>query len=141
MKRLFATMLLVSLAAACNDSPSEPESPVKTLQVTDVVVGTGAEATAGKSITVHYTGWLYDDNTADHHGAKFASSRDTNTPFTFPLGTSYVIEGWDQGIVGMKVGGQRTLIIPPDLAYGSNGNGPIPPNAALVFDIELLSVQ
>jgi FKBP-type peptidyl-prolyl cis-trans isomerase len=140
-----AGLLAGSVACGGNDnSPSSNEtgaSNITTLQITDVKVGTGAEATAGKSVTVHYTGWLYSESAADHHGSKFDSSRDRNQPFTFTLGTGGVIKGWDQGIVGMKVGGQRTLVIPPSLGYGSAGNPPIPGNATLVFDVELLNVQ
>jgi len=109
---------------------------------TDVKLGEGALATAGKTISVHYTGWLYDENASNHHGIKFDSSRDRKSPFEFDLGKSQVIPGWDQGVEGMKVGGQRMLIIPPDMAYGSRGaGGVIPPNATLVFDIELLAVR
>jgi FKBP-type peptidyl-prolyl cis-trans isomerase len=140
---------LVSLAltVACSSGTQTPttgtgESNVTALQITDVKVGTGAEATAGKTVSVHYTGWLYDANTADHHGTKFDSSRDRGEPFSFPLGRGRVIAGWDQGVAGMKVGGQRTLVIPPSLGYGSQGaGGAIPPNATLVFDVELLGVQ
>ena len=112
------------------------------LTKTDTKVGTGAVAVSGKSISVHYTGWLYDATKADHKGAKFDSSVDHGEAFTFPLGDGQVITGWDKGIVGMKVGGKRTLIIPPDMAYGEHGaGGVIPPNATLVFDVELLKVQ
>jgi FKBP-type peptidyl-prolyl cis-trans isomerase FkpA len=115
---------------------------VTTLQITDVRVGTGAEATTGKSVTVNYTGWLYNPNAADHHGSQFDSSRDTGRqPFTFILGAGQVISGWDQGVAGMRVGGQRTLTIPPNLGYGSRANGPIPANSSLVFDVELLDVR
>ena len=96
-------------------------SGVTELIKTDVVVGEGEEATAGKTVSVHYTGWLYDEAAADHKGKKFDSSRDRGEAFDFPLGAGHVIKGWDQGVVGMKVGGQRTLVIPPDLAYGSRG--------------------
>ena len=118
-------------------------SNITSLQVIDVKVGTGAEAVAGRNVTVHYTGWLYDPAPADHHGAKFDSSRDRNEPFTFRLGAGMVIRGWDEGVAGMRVGGQRTLIIPPSLGYGTQGTpgGPIPPNATLVFDIELMDVR
>ena len=133
---------VVALAACAAWACSEPvTSPIKTLQKIDVVTGTGAEAVSGKSISVHYTGWLYDENTADNHGRKIDSSRDRGAPLPFVLGTGAVIDGWDQGIAGMKVGGKRTLIIPPELAYGRSGNGPVPANAALIFDVELLSVQ
>jgi FKBP-type peptidyl-prolyl cis-trans isomerase len=115
---------------------------ITTLQMTDTKLGSGAEAAAGKQVTVHYTGWLYDGAAADRHGSKFDSSRDRNDPFAFRLGARQVITGWDQGVAGMKVGGSRTLVIPAALAYGSRGaGGAIPPNATLVFDVELLDVR
>ncbi|MBI4264643.1 MAG: FKBP-type peptidyl-prolyl cis-trans isomerase [Acidobacteria bacterium] len=108
----------------------------------DARAGTGAEAVSGRNVTVHYTGWLCDASRADQKGATFDSSRDRNEPFSFRLGAGEVIRGWDEGVAGMKVGGQRTLTIPPDLAYGARGaGGVIPPNATLVFDVELLDVQ
>ena len=108
------------------------------LQFTDTTVGTGAEATAGARVSVHYTGWLYADGVK---GAKFDSSKDRNDPFAFPLGAGHVIKGWDEGVQGMKVGGARTLVIPPELGYGARGaGGVIPPNATLMFDVELLAV-
>ena len=109
---------------------------------TDVKLGTGAEAAAGQNVSVHYTGWLYDETAPEHKGKKFDSSRDRGQPFEFPLGAGHVIKGWDAGVAGMKVGGQRTLIIPSDMGYGSRGaGGVIPPNATLVFDVELLGVN
>jgi FKBP-type peptidyl-prolyl cis-trans isomerase FkpA len=112
------------------------------LQKTDVKQGTGTEATPGKSVVVHYTGWLYDTSKPDSHGAKFDSSRDRNDPFRFALGAGQVIKGWDEGVAGMKVGGQRTLVIPPQMGYGARGaGGVIPPNATLIFDVELLDVK
>jgi FKBP-type peptidyl-prolyl cis-trans isomerase FkpA len=112
------------------------------MKVTDVEVGTGAEAVTGKSVSVHYTGWLYDESAPDHHGKKFDSSRDRGQPFSFALGAGSVIKGWDQGVAGMKVGGKRTLVLPPEFGYGSRGaGGVIPPNATLVFDVELLGVK
>ena len=103
--------------------------------------GTGAEAVAGKKVTVHYTGWLFDAAAADKKGRKFDSSRDRGDPFAFLLGAGQVIRGWDEGVAGMKVGGQRTLTIPPEMGYGARGaGGVIPPNATLVFDVELLGV-
>ena len=114
---------------------------ITSLQITDSTVGTGAVATKGKQVTVHYTGWLYDAKAADKHGKKFDSSRDRNEPFSFALGAGRVISGWDMGVAGMKVGGRRTLVIPSDLGYGSRGAGSaIPPHATLVFDVELLGV-
>ena len=108
----------------------------------DVKTGTGKEATPGKMVSVHYTGWLFDKSVADNKGKKFDSSRDRPGHFTFPLGAGRVIKGWDQGVQGMKVGGQRTLIIPPSMGYGARGAGNvIPPNATIVFDVELMGVQ
>jgi FKBP-type peptidyl-prolyl cis-trans isomerase len=108
------------------------------LKYTDTKLGTGEEATPGKNVTVHYTGWLYNNG---EKGKKFDSSVDRGEPFPFPLGGGQVIPGWEQGVAGMKVGGKRTLIIPPNLAYGARGaGGVIPPNATLIFDVELLKV-
>jgi FKBP-type peptidyl-prolyl cis-trans isomerase FkpA len=115
---------------------------ITSLQITDTKVGTGAAATSGKEVTVHYTGWLYDAKAGEKHGKKFDSSRDRGQPFSFQLGAGQVIRGWDQGVAGMKVGGTRTLVIPSDLGYGARGApGAIPPNATLVFDVELLNVR
>lgn len=108
----------------------------------DIKQGTGTEAVSGKNVSVHYTGWLYDEAAPEHKGKKFDSSRDRNEPFEFSLGAGMVIRGWDEGVVGMKIGGQRTLIIPADMGYGKRGaGGVIPPNATLVFDVELLAVK
>ena len=105
------------------------------LEMEDLVVGEGAEATAGNTVSVHYTGTLTD-------GSKFDSSHDRNRPFDFKLGAGMVIQGWDQGVAGMKVGGKRKLTIPPDLGYGARGFPPvIPPNSTLVFEVELLNVS
>ena len=109
------------------------------LQYEDTTVGEGAEAKAGQDVTVHYTGWLYNDGT---QGAKFYSSKDRNDPFGFSLGAGMVIKGWDEGVAGMKIGGKRTLIIPAALGYGARGaGGVIPPNATLKFDVELLGLS
>ena len=106
------------------------------LQLEDTLVGSGAEAKPGRNVTVHYTGWLYENG---EQGAKFDSSKDRDEPFVFPLGGGMVIKGWDEGVQGMKEGGQRTLIIPANLGYGARGaGGVIPPNATLKFDVELL---
>jgi len=109
---------------------------------TDIIVGKGNEAVAGKTVYVHYTGWLYEPKAPKQRGKQFDSSIGRGGPFYFALGAGRVIRGWDEGVAGMKVGGKRTLVIPPDLAYGSRGaGGVIPPNATLVFDVELLEVR
>jgi FKBP-type peptidyl-prolyl cis-trans isomerase len=106
-----------------------------TLIIEDLVPGTGAEAVTGQHVSVHYTGWLTD-------GRKFDSSKDRNQPFEFPLGAGHVIRGWDEGVRGMKVGGKRKLTIPPSMGYGARGaGGVIPPNAVLVFEVELLAIR
>ena len=111
------------------------------LQYEDTVAGTGAEAKAGQDVTVHYTGWLHEPTAADKRGRKFDSSKDRGDPFSFPLGAGHVIRGWDEGVLGMKVGGTRVLTIPSELGYGARGaGGVIPPNATLVFEVELLGV-
>lgn len=108
----------------------------------DHQIGTGALAESGKSVVVHYTGWLFDSAAPDNKGRKFDSSRDRGEPFDFVLGGGQVIKGWDQGVDGMRVGGRRTLTVPPELGYGARGaGGVIPPNATLVFDVELLEVK
>jgi len=113
----------------------QPGATVTELKIEDSKIGTGAEAVTGKSVMVHYTGWLTD-------GTKFDSSKDRNEPFSFQLGAGQVIKGWDQGVAGMKVGGVRKLTIPPNLGYGASGaGGVIPPNATLVFEVELLGVK
>ncbi|MBL0143455.1 MAG: FKBP-type peptidyl-prolyl cis-trans isomerase [Betaproteobacteria bacterium] len=114
---------------------------MKELQRIDVVIGTGAESGPG-TVTVHYTGWLHDPAQSDGHGRKFDSSVDRGSPFEFRLGAGQVIRGWDEGVAGMRVGGKRTLVIPPEMGYGARGaGGVIPPNATLVFDVELLGVR
>jgi FKBP-type peptidyl-prolyl cis-trans isomerase len=124
-------------------APPAAAAPEETVLVTDVVKGVGDEAFPGMVVIVHYTGWLYDPAAPDQHGRKFDSSRDRGQPLSFPLGSGRVIRGWEQGVPGMKVGGKRRLVIPPSLAYGSRGagNGVIPPNATLIFDVELLAVE
>jgi FKBP-type peptidyl-prolyl cis-trans isomerase FkpA len=142
--RLFCALLsLIPLVACGGEGGGSPEgNNVTELIRQDGKVGTGAEAVAGRTVVVHYTGWLYDPARPDRKGTKFDSSRDRNEPFEFNLGAGQVITGWDQGVAGMKVGGQRTLTIPPDMGYGARGaGGVIPPNATLLFDVELLNVK
>ena len=150
MKRITLLPLALLLSAsmfsttACSEQATTTmeKSTVTELIKTDVKLGTGDLATAGKNVSVHYTGWLYDASAPDHHGKKFDSSRDRNEPFVFPLGAGRVIKGWDVGVEGMKIGGQRTLVIPASMGYGARGaGGAIPPNATLVFDVELLGVH
>ena len=141
MRRLstFAAVLLGAFIAA----PAVlAAGNVTLLQKTDRVAGKGTVARDGDTVQVNYTGWLYDANAKNHHGREFDSSLDSGEPISFTLGAGEVIAGWDQGIVGMHVGGKRTLVIPSRLAYGSRGaSDTIPPNATLVFDVELVGVH
>jgi len=136
-----------SVAQTSETMPPSPQSKmdakITQLQKTDITVGTGAQAAVGKVAVVHYTGWLYDPTAADKRGRKFDSSLDRKTPFSFPVGGGRVIRGWDEGVAGMHVGGKRILVIPPDMGYGSRGagGGVIPPDATLVFEVELLEVK
>jgi FKBP-type peptidyl-prolyl cis-trans isomerase len=145
---LLVLMAIVGMASGCGGSSSskssgsgptsvsgQPTTTASGLQYWDTVVGTGATAVSGTTVKVHYTGWLTT-------GAKFDSSRDRGEPFSFSLGAGQVIKGWDEGVAGMKVGGKRQLRIPPELGYGASGAGAdIPPNATLIFDVELLDVS
>src|SRR6476619_1108410 len=141
---LMGLFVLAALAAACSQAApggggggagGQEVTTASGLKYTDVTVGTGTEATAGKTVDVHYTGWLLD-------GKKFDSSKDRGQPFSFPLGGGRVIKGWDEGVAGMKIGGTRILMIPPNLGYGASGaGGVIPPNATLKFEVELLGVR
>lgn len=149
MSRLLLALLLSStfVTTACSEQAASTPTKMKEhtmseLIKTDTKPGEGKEAAAGNYVSVHYTGWLYDEAAPDHKGKKFDSSRDRNDPFEFPLGAGHVIKGWDVGVQGMKVGGQRTLVIPSEMGYGTRGaGGVIPPNATLVFDVELLEVN
>lgn len=143
MRWLLSLITLIALAACTAAAPpAHATGQIDKLTIIDTKVGTGAEAKAGMKVIVQYTGWLYDDSAKDKHGTKFDSSYDSGMPFSFNLGAGDVIEGWDQGVVGMRVGGKRTLLIPPALGYGSRGaGGDIPPNASLVFDVELLEAN
>jgi peptidylprolyl isomerase len=136
---------MIGGAVAATPTPATAQGTGKTmttasgLQIADSKVGTGASPKTGQICVMHYTGWLYQGGAK---GAKFDSSLDRGQPFEFPIGTGRVIKGWDEGVAGMKVGGKRTLIIPPDLGYGARGaGGVIPPNATLIFEVELLAVK
>jgi peptidylprolyl isomerase len=142
-----AAMAAMCMAAtlACIPTIASAQAAGKTmttasgLQITDSTVGTGASPKPGQICVMHYTGWLYEDG---KKGKKFDSSVDRNEPFEFPIGQHRVIAGWDEGVATMKVGGKRTLVIPPELGYGARGaGGVIPPNATLIFDVELLNVK
>ncbi len=135
---LGALACVAACLAGCSSTPTAPSTSAPFSQ-TDIVVGTGAAAVAGNVLTVNYTAWFYDASKTDHKGQEFDSTTGVG-PFTFSLGTSSVIPGWDQGLPGIKVGGIRRLVVPPSLAYGATRNGPVPPNATLVFDIELLEI-
>jgi FKBP-type peptidyl-prolyl cis-trans isomerase FkpA len=146
----FSTLAVIVLAAltisavlvptaAMAQTPGKAMTTASGLQIIDTTVGTGATPTPGQICVVHYTGWLYEDG---KKGRKFDSSLDRNNPLEFPVGQRRVIAGWDEGVASMKVGGKRTLIIPPELGYGARGaGGVIPPNATLIFDVELLDVK
>lgn len=137
---IFTTTACSDMAAPATPAVQKPKSGE--LIKIDVKLGEGAETIVGHDVTMHYTGWLYDETAPDHLGKKFDSSRDLGQPFTFIFGRGQVIEGWDQGLIGMKIGGRRTLIIPAELAYGESGAGNvIPPNAKLVFDIEFIGMR
>lgn len=159
-KLLFAMLTLVlssgpawsgdtaaELAASAETPAAVPAIPVADagpqLLTEDLRAGFGEVARSGNQLIVHYTGWLYEPRALGYRGKKFDSSRDRGQPFTFRLGEGRVIKGWEAGILGMRVGGLRRLVIPPEMAYGSRGfgNGLIPPNSTLVFDVELLGVE
>jgi FKBP-type peptidyl-prolyl cis-trans isomerase FkpA len=138
-----ALALLVGLMSACGGKPAAaPPSPVTSMQSVELKAGTGDSIAPGKIAVVQYTGWLYEATAKDNKGKQFDSSRTQGQPFRFPLGAGNVIKGWDQGVIGMKIGGSRRLIIPADLAYGDSGaGGVIPPGATLVFDIDLVAIE
>ena len=144
MARAFAIALAGALALALPtiataQTDGKPMTTASGLKITDSKVGTGASPTTGQTCVMHYTGWLYQNGAK---GAKFDSSVDRGQPFEFKIGVKQVIGGWDEGVSTMKVGGKRTLIIPPELGYGARGaGGAIPPNATLIFDVELLGVK
>ncbi len=142
MIRLLGLAALLAAAPALAVVPAPPKDAIvlaSGTQVIDTAVGSGDVAYPGKLVAVHYTGWLYENG---GKGKKFDSSRDRAEPFDFPLGAGQVIQGWDEGVAGMKVGGKRTLIIPPQAGYGDNGAGAdIPPGATLIFEVELVAVR
>jgi len=152
-RRLIVTALVLSsgcsnFSVGCGTDSSQRHLPpmadsgITTLQKNDLTRGTGAEASSGMTVRVHYAGWLYNPSTADHKGQPFDNSKDRKEPFEFRLGAGEVIAGWDEGIASMRVGGTRVLTIPPAMAYGRQGAaGLIPPNATLLFEIELLEVR
>ena len=138
IKILLGLSLVIFALTLTNYANADSEALTKI----DVRIGKGEDAVAGKTVNVHYTGWLFDKTAPNNKGEKFDSSRDRPGHFTFPLGAGRVIKGWDEGVQGMKVGGQRTLIIPSSMGYGARGaGGVIPPNATLIFDVELIGVQ
>ena len=153
MKKLSLLLLFsaLGLAGCGRNAPVETAPattadtlpPVTELQRTDIVKGSGEGVSSGQVAVVHYTGWLYEPAAADHKGKKFDSSRDAGKPFRFEIGAGNVIKGWEEGVQGMQVGGQRRLVIPAHLGYGEEGagGGVIPPNATLLFDVELLAIE
>jgi FKBP-type peptidyl-prolyl cis-trans isomerase FkpA len=143
-----ALLVCIALSTACSGKSASPPgavsaaTPVNALQTVTLKAGSGTAIGGGQIAVVQYTGWLYEAGAPDHKGKQFDSSRTRREPFKFPLDTGSVIKGWDQGVVGMKVGESRRLIIPPELAYGDAGaNGAIPPGATLVFDVELVGIE
>jgi FKBP-type peptidyl-prolyl cis-trans isomerase len=144
----YVLLTCIALSAACSGKSEAPpgaapsSSPVTSLQKVTLKPGSGAAIGSGQIAVVQYTGWLYEAGAADHKGKQFDSSLTRREPFKFPLGTGSVIKGWDQGVLDMKIGESRRLIIPPDLAYGDGGaGGVIPPGATLVFDVELVGIE
>jgi len=145
MVRFLAAACVAAVLMTSGCDLNTPESITVSnaqLKITELKPGDGPAIKAGQTAVVHYTGWLYVEDAPEHKGRKFDSSRDRNDPFSFPVGGGQVIQGWDKGVAGMQVGGQRRLEIPAELGYGSRGaGGVIPPNATLLFDIELLSIR
>jgi FKBP-type peptidyl-prolyl cis-trans isomerase FkpA len=137
---LTISLLVALLASSCDDNPVTPESASIPFSYTDIRVGTGTEARSGSRVTVNYTGWLYSSLAAQNKGSQFDTSVG-KTPYTFTIGAGEVIKGWEQGVVGMKVGGLRRIVVPPDLGYGMQALGAVPANATLVFEVELLDVR
>lgn len=141
LSRIVAPAACVLLVTACGSTTATGPSSTAPFSQVDLRLGTGTEATAGKALTVNYTGWLYDPTKTDLKGLQFDTSANSTVPFTFTLGIQQVIQGWDQGLAGMKIGGIRKLVIPPSLGYGGVRNSLIPPYTTLVFEVELLDVK
>ncbi|MGY0560400.1 FKBP-type peptidyl-prolyl cis-trans isomerase [Luteimonas sp. A277] len=138
---LLASLFAAALVSGCADPGPPPGGTVAQMEQIEIREGQGDVAEAGDEVTVHYSGWVYDEREADRRGEPFDSSLERDQPFVFPLGAGRVIRGWDEGVAGMRVGGQRELRIPAEMAYGRRGAGAvIPPNASLVFEVELLEV-
>ena len=133
-------LLSVICFMACGEKSGEIMETESGLKYVDIVVGDGTSPQAGQRVSVHYTGWLYDENQTDNKGKEFDSSLKKGRPFGFVVGVGSVIDGWDEGVLSMRVGGKRELIVPSDLGYGAQGIGPIPPNATLFFEVELLDI-
>ena len=145
---MIISLLSILLITACQPqeetamSENADGAEITGLQITDVLDGDGLTAEAGQEVVVHYTGWLYDPDQPENKGEKFDSSVDRGDPFSFPLGAGRVIRGWDEGFAGMQIGGKRILVIPPDMGYGDRSvGGVIPPNATLMFEVELLDIK
>lgn len=139
---LLASLFAAAIASGCSDPGPPPGGTVAQMEQTEIREGQGELAEAGDEVVVHYSGWVYDQREADARGEAFDSSVERGEPFVFPLGAGRVIRGWDEGVAGMRVGGQRELRIPAEMAYGRRGaGGVIPPNASLVFEVELLEVR
>jgi FKBP-type peptidyl-prolyl cis-trans isomerase FkpA len=140
--RPIGVLVLIGLIAACGKPDKPAASAVTSMQSVELKAGSGEAIAAGKIAVVQYTGWLYEASATEHKGKQFDSSRNQGQPFRFPLGAGQVIKGWDQGVVGMKVGESRRLVIPADMAYGDSGaGGVIPPGATLVFDVDLVAIE
>lgn len=144
MRKLFAILAVALVAVGCNDSnngnPLDPSQVTVEFSTTDLVAGTGPQAAIGSRVVVNYTGWTYNPNNQDSKGTQFDTSAGRG-PLDFVIGAANLIEGFQRGVIGMQAGGKRRVYIPPSLAYGSRGNGPILPNASIVFELDLVSVQ
>ena len=143
MSRSLFTLPLLAALAACTPAPQAlpPSDPISQFQIIDQQPGSGASAQAGQKVSVHYTGWLFDADAPQQRGAKFDSSVDRGQPFSFTVGAGQVIRGWDEGVAGMQVGATRVLMIPPEFGYGGRQVGPLPANASLVFEVQLLGIE